>query len=78
MRNRNEKSYNPLSHVAPFFKQVDFHNVKYCVVIDLTSLYITINGDWKGLISEMMITNKKAKFHLNEHKNIRNTESENI
>ena len=45
MGNKNEKSYNPLSHVACFFKQVDFHNVKYCVEIDLTSLYITINGD---------------------------------
>ena len=45
MGNRNEKSDNPLSHVAPFFKQVDFHNVKYYVVIDLTSLYISINGD---------------------------------
>ena len=78
MGNRNEKSYNPLSHVAFFFKQVDFHNVKYCVVIDLTSLYITINGHWKGLISKIIITNKKAKFYLNEHNNIRSTESENI
>ena len=74
MGNRNEKSNNPLSHVAPFSKQVDFHNVKYYVVIDLTSLYIKINGDWKGFISEMMITNKKVKFYLNDHKHIRNTE----
>ena len=74
MGNRNEKSDNLLSHVAPFFKQVDFHNVKYYVVIDLTSLYITINGYWKGFISEMMITNKKVKLHLNDHKHIRNTE----
>ena len=74
MGNRNEKSGNLLSHVAPFFKQVDFHNVKYYVVIDLTNLYITIYGDWKGLISEMMITNKNFKFHLNEHKHIRNIE----
>ena len=43
--NRNEKSYNPISHVEPFFKQVDFYNVKYCFVIDLMSLYITINGN---------------------------------
>ena len=78
MGNRNEKFFNLLSHVAPFFKQVYFHNVKCCVLIDLTSLFIKINGDWKGLISEMIITNKKAKCHLNEHKNIKNTESENI
>ena len=78
MKNRNEISDKSLSHVAPFFKQVDFNKVKYCIVIALTSLYITINGDSKGLISEMMIINKKAKFHLNKHKNIRNTESENI
>ena len=78
MGNLGEKSDNPFTHVALFFKQDDFHNVKYCVVIDLTSLYIIINGDLKGLISEMMITIKKAKFNLNEHKNIRSTESENI
>ena len=78
MENRNEKSDNLLSHVALFVKQVDFHNVEYCVVIDLTSLYITNNGDWKGLISEIIIINKIAKFHLNKHKNIRNIKSENI
>ena len=78
MLNNNKKSDNPLSHVAFFFMQVGFHHVKYCVVIDLTSLYITINGDWNSLISEMMIINNKAKFRLNEHNNIKNTESENI
>ena len=34
MGKSNKKSDNPLSHVAPLFKQVDFHNVKYFVVID--------------------------------------------
>ena len=78
MKIRNEKSDNLLSHVALFVKQVDFHNVEYCVVIDLTSLYITNNGDWKGFISEIIITNKISEFHLNEHKNIKNIKSENI
>ena len=78
MENRTEKSDNSLSNVAPFCRQVDFYNVTYCVVIDLASLYITINGDWQGLIFELMITNNKAKFHLNKHKNIRKTDSDNI
>ena len=62
MKYRNKKSDNLQTLVATFFKQVNFYNVKYCVVIDLTSFYITIKGDYKGIISEMMITNKQAKF----------------
>ena len=73
MGNGNEKFDNQLSHIALFFKQVNLHNEKQCVVIDSTSLYITINGDRKRFISEMMITNKIVKFHLNEHKHIKNT-----
>ena len=44
MGNRNEKSDNLLSNVSNLFKQVDFHNVKYCVLIDLTSLYMKLTA----------------------------------
>ena len=63
-----------MSHVAPFLSKLISTNVKYFVVIDLTILYITINGDLQGLISEMSSPIKTAKCHLNKHKNIRNTE----
>ena len=74
MKNVYEKFDNLLSHYALSFKQVNLHHVKYCIKIDLLSLYITTNGDQNGPFSEMTNITIKIKFHLNENNHIRNIE----